>query len=170
LSGEVVAEEANTRMREVSSAPSIFWHESEQGHQLHQRAVRYSTHGPKIGVCAPFLRGGGWVPIYLTQCRLGRGLPPNQVAIDPSSRLATIDMGRTLGAVPLFGELGPHLTQSRLGRDLPLYEVAPSSIQPFGHNRHMPKWVLCPFGRRRGRGAPHLTQCGRGVPPWQVSS
>ena len=41
LSGEVVAEEANTRMREVSSAPSIFWHESEQGDQLHQRAVRY---------------------------------------------------------------------------------------------------------------------------------
>jgi len=30
-------------MREVSSAPSIFWHESEQGDQLHQRAVRYST-------------------------------------------------------------------------------------------------------------------------------
>jgi len=43
LSGEVVAEEANTRMREVSSAPSIFWHESEQGDQLHQRAVRYSS-------------------------------------------------------------------------------------------------------------------------------
>jgi len=39
----VVAEEANTRMREVSSAPSIFWHESEQGDQLHQRAVRYIT-------------------------------------------------------------------------------------------------------------------------------
>jgi len=43
LSGEVVAEEANTRMREVCSAPSIFWHESEQGDQLHQRAVRYMT-------------------------------------------------------------------------------------------------------------------------------
>ena len=43
LSGEVVAEEANTRMREVSSAPSIFWHESEQGDQLHQRAVRYNN-------------------------------------------------------------------------------------------------------------------------------
>jgi len=41
LSGEVVADEANTRMREVSSAPSIFWHENEQGDQLHQRAVRY---------------------------------------------------------------------------------------------------------------------------------
>jgi len=43
LSGEVVAEEANTRMREVSSAPSIFWHESEQGDELHERAVRYRS-------------------------------------------------------------------------------------------------------------------------------
>jgi len=25
-------------------------------------------------------------------------------------RLATIDMGRKLGGVPLWGELGPHLT------------------------------------------------------------
>ena len=34
--------------------------------------------------------------------------------------LATIDMGRKLGAVPLFeGELGPHLTQSGQGRGLP---------------------------------------------------
>jgi len=41
LSGEVVAEEANTKVREVNSAPSIFWHESEQGDQLHQSAVRY---------------------------------------------------------------------------------------------------------------------------------
>jgi len=41
LSGEVVAEEANTKVKEVNSAPSIFWHESEQGDQLHQRAVHY---------------------------------------------------------------------------------------------------------------------------------
>ena len=41
-------------------------------------------------------------------------------------RLATIDMGRKLGAVPLFGEreLGPHLLQCRLSRDLPPYQVA----------------------------------------------
>ena len=46
--------------------------------------------------------------------------------LDPSSRLATIDMGRKLGAPLPFrgGELGPHLTQSRLGRDLPPNQVA----------------------------------------------
>ena len=53
LSGEVVAEEANTRMKDVSSAPSKVVNvrgmettaansESEQGDQLRQRAVRYN--------------------------------------------------------------------------------------------------------------------------------
>ena len=42
-------------------------------------------------------------------------------------RLATIDMGRKLGAVPVFfwgGELGPHLAQFGLGRGLHQYQVA----------------------------------------------
>jgi len=38
--------------------------------------------------------------------------------------------------VPLSrGELGPRLTQCGLGRGLLPYQVASSSIQPFGHNR-----------------------------------
>jgi len=43
--------------------------------------------------------------------------------LDPSSRLATMDIGRKLGnGVPLFtGELGPHVTQCGLGRGLPEY-------------------------------------------------
>jgi len=55
---------------------------------------------------------------------------PTKWHIDPSSRLATIDIGRKLGAallcpVPLFlGGMGPHLTQRGLGRGLPLYRVA----------------------------------------------
>ena len=43
-----------------------------------------------------------------------------------SDRLATIDMGRKVGAaVPLSvrGELRPHLTQCGLGRGLPPYQV-----------------------------------------------
>jgi len=65
LSGEVVAEEANTRVKEVSSAPNKDVNarvmattaansESEQGDYLHQRAVRYSTsssvHGLSVGL------------------------------------------------------------------------------------------------------------------------
>ena len=45
--------------------------------------------------------------------------------LDPSSRLATTDMGRKLrGLCPLGAKLGPHLTQCGLGRGLPPYEVA----------------------------------------------
>jgi len=42
LSGEVVAAEANTNVIEVSRSPSMFWHESQRGDQLHDRAVRYN--------------------------------------------------------------------------------------------------------------------------------
>jgi len=37
---------------------------------------------------------------------------------------------------PFRGELGPHPIQCGLGRGLLQYEVASSSIQPFGHIRH----------------------------------
>jgi len=51
-------------------------------------------------------------------------------------RLATIGMGLKWGgaAVGAGSPLGPHLTQCGLGRGIPLYQVASSSIQPFGHN------------------------------------
>jgi len=73
--------------------------------------------------------GGGTVPLFR-----GGASPSNTVALaeaylrtkwhlDPSSRLAPADMGRKLGAVPLWEELGPHLTQCRLARGLPLYQM-----------------------------------------------
>ena len=65
---------------------------------------------------------------HLTQSRLGRGLPPYQVAwhLNPSSHLATTDICQKLGnCVPLGeGKLGPHLTQCHVGRGLPPYQVA----------------------------------------------
>ena len=64
-----------------------------------------------------------------------------------------------------------------------MYQVASSSIQLFGHNRHGPKMgsAVPPFWGELG---PHLTQCrlgeldtnliqcglGRGLPPYQVLS
>ena len=48
-----------------------------------------------------------------------------------------------------MGELSPHLAQCGLGRGLLPYQVASSSIQLFGHNRHRPIW---------GELGPHLTQ------------
>ena len=56
---------------------------------------------------------------------------------------AAIDIGRKEGAAVLLSrELGPRLVQCCLGRGLLPYQAASSSIQPFGHNRHGPK-----FGR-----------------------
>jgi len=48
---------------------------------------------------------------------------------------------------PFRGELGPSLIQYGLGRGLLPYQVASSSIQPFGHNRHGPK-IGCAFFSR----------------------
>jgi len=43
-------------------------------------------------------------------------------------------MGRKLGAVPLLGELSPHITQCGRGWGLRPCQVSLSLIQPFGHN------------------------------------
>jgi len=78
---------------------------------------------------------------------------------------------KRVGLLCLFcggGELGPRLTQCGLGQGLLLYQVASSSIQPLGHNRHEPKTGgMCPFYCD-----PHLTQrrLGRGLTPYQVAS
>ena len=50
-------------------------------------------------------------------------------------RLATIDMGRKMGAVPLLGG-GARSPSNTLwwGRGLPPCQVSSGSIQPFGHN------------------------------------
>jgi len=69
----------------------------------------------------------GELGLHLTQCRAEANLLTKWYP-GPSSRLATIDMGRAvygrvakprnwgLGAVPLsVGELGPHLTQCGFG-------------------------------------------------------
>jgi len=57
--------------------------------------------------------------------------------------LATIDMGRKLGAAVLCAlfegggrQLSPRLTQCGLGRGVPPYQVTSWSIQSFGNNRH----------------------------------
>jgi len=63
-------------------------------------------------------------------------------------RLATIDMSQKLGAVPLWERWRwVSIWQRGQGRVLSPYQVAPWSIQQFGHNRHGPKIEgLCPVG------------------------
>jgi len=62
---------------------------------------------PKEGGCCAHFAGEGivaWAEVYFRTKR----------RLHPSSRLAAIDMGRKLGAVPLLGGLPPHLIQRRL--------------------------------------------------------
>jgi len=121
-----------------------------------------------VGGCAPFR---GELGPHLTQCRLGRGVPPYQVASWSIQPFDHNRHGPKIGkAMPPFfggglklgwlcsflGWVGPHLTQSRQGRGLPPYQVASYSIQPFGHNGYGPKIGGCaPF---LGELGPHLTQ------------
>jgi len=72
---------------------------------LDGRPFGHNRHWSKSGeLLCPFPRGQ--LGPHLTQCRLGRGLPPYMKwRLDPSGRLATMDMGQKLGIVPLLREL-----------------------------------------------------------------
>ena len=55
-------------------------------------------------LCRPLFGGEGERGPHLTQCRLGRDVQylRTKCNLNPSSRLATTDMGQKLGAVPLL--------------------------------------------------------------------
>ena len=102
----------------------------------------HNRHGPKTGGCAPFR---GELGPHLTQRPLGRDLPRTKWHLDPSSRLATIDISQQLGVPPPFGggRLGSPSSSMLLGsRPTSL----PSDIlihQPLYHNRYGPKIGGC---------------------------
>jgi len=91
---------------------------------------------PKSGRCTAFLGGAGfWSPS--DKVAGAEAYLHTKWHLNPSSRLATTDMGRKLGTVPPFlggGRLGPHLTHCGLGRGLPARQISFWSVQPFGHN------------------------------------
>jgi len=121
--------------------------------------------GQKLrGGCA-FFSGGSWVGPRPTSIPSGMLVHP---AVWPQ-RTSAENWGLCTFR---GGEMGPHLTQCHLGRGLPPYQVASSSIQPLGHNRHRPKIgarVVLFFSGELDR---HRTQSrpGRGLPPYQEAS
>jgi len=58
---------------------------------IHPAVWQQQTWAENWMVVPPFW--GGELGPHLTQCRLGRGLPPTNWHLDPSSRLVTTDMG-----------------------------------------------------------------------------
>jgi len=115
----------------------------------------HNRHAPKSGgLLCPF-PWESWVP---SNTLWAEAYLPTNWHLAPSSHLATTDMGRKLGAVPLLGrELGSHLTQCGLGRGLSPHQVAFWSIQPFGNKRHGPNIGGCVSLGELGL---PLTQCG----------
>ena len=90
--------------------------------------------------------------IYVKQCeKLDHREGRTEIIFGVNKKPATIDMGQKEGA-PFAGSC---LTQCGMGRGLLPYQVASSSIQPFGHNRHGPKTGDVPL---LGELRPHLTQ------------
>ena len=83
----------------------------------------HNEHGPKIRGCAPLGRGAG--SPSNTMSPGPRSTLRTKQDLDTSSHLATTDMGRKLGSVPLWeGDLGPHLRQCGQGRSLPACRVS----------------------------------------------
>jgi len=87
-------------------------------------------------------------------------------------RLATVDIGQKLGAVPLFrGSWVPHLTQCRLDQGYlrTKLHLDPCSRLATRDRIGRKVWGCAPLLRGMG---PHLTQCGlsQGLPPYQVAS
>jgi len=75
-------------------------------------------YGPKIGGLRPLL--GEWeLSPNLTQCRVSGGQPPTKWHFDPSSHLATRDMGRKLGALSSFEERGCWFSINNVARARP---------------------------------------------------
>jgi len=101
---------------------------------------------------APF--AGGQLSPRLTQGGLGRGLLPYQMA-SSSIRLATIDIGRKLGAMPRFrGRTGSPSNTTSPG---PRPTSVPSGIlihpAVWPQRTRAEKWGLCRF-RGEGAGSP----------------
>ena len=77
-----------------------------RGIPLYQMAYRciqpfgHKRHGPKSGGAMPLFTGS-WIPI-LHNVASAEVYLPTKWHLDPSSHLATTDMGRKLGAVPLL--------------------------------------------------------------------
>jgi len=97
---------------------------AEMGDREHNR------HGPKRGRAAVHLsRGGAGTPSNIMWPGLRSTSVPSGVFIH--NRHET----KTGGCAPFRGSCNPYLTQHCLGPGLPSYQVAPWSIQPFGHNQ-----------------------------------
>ena len=65
-----------------------------------------------------YCRQNGYVAVYIVRHY------KSSAAAETGDRLATINLDRKLGAVPILRELDPHVTHCGVGQGLPWYKVA----------------------------------------------
>lgn len=119
-----------------------------------------SRHGPKSGGWVPF--GGQLGPPFNTMLPAPRLYQMASWSIEPFGRNIHGPKSGVGCCASFLGSrswvsLRPHLTQCHLGRGLPSYQVAPWSIQPYGHNRHKAKIGGGAVSLWAGYLCPHLT-------------
>ena len=114
--------------------------------------------GQKGRLLCPFAGGGSWAPSNTMWPRPRSTSLPSGILIHPSVWPQQTWAENSMGLCPFGGGVCPHLRQCGQGRGLPPYQVASSSIQPFGHNRHRPKIGGLPFPFLGGGSlVPHVT-------------
>ena len=92
-----------------------------------------------ISMCPPFF-GGGELGPHVTQCGLAEAYYRTKWHLDPSSRLATTNIGHKLrggGCAPFWRRAGSPssaMLPEPTARGLPARQVSSWSIQPFDHN------------------------------------
>jgi len=132
------------------------------------RPFGHSRHGPKIGVCAPY---GGKLDPHVHNVAWAEAYLRIKWHLDPSSRLATTDMGRKLRcSAPQGGGAGST-------RNTTLPGPRPTFV-PSGILIHPAVWPQLNISRKVGAmpllggAGSHLTQCGlgRSLLPYQVAS
>jgi len=103
------------------------------------------------GELGPMQHNVAWVEAY----------PHTKTHIEPSSHMATIDMGRNLGVLPIFLRRAGCSSNSILLGSKPTFLPSGILIHPaiWPQQIWAENWGLCPIGE--GELGPNLTQCGR---------
>jgi len=100
-----------------------------------QQVLSSSWDGRPFGCNRHWPKSWGVLDPHITQCGMGKGLPPYQLASWSIQPFGHKLHWPKIGGCASLGELGLHLTQC--GQRLPPCKVSSWSIHQFGHNTPM---------------------------------
>ena len=144
----------NRHIRKEEAAVSLSWREGRAGSPsntmslgLRPTSFGHNRHGPKIGG-SPLL-GEGELGSHLTQCRLGSGLPPYQVASWSNQPFGHNRYGPKIGGCALWrssdppGHMSILLTNSRVEGGVGLtWEAGSACLEEAGKRQSNRFWIM----------------------------